>query len=67
MITKGFLHAYSGIGCREAAGAGQTNHLLSCMGLSNSHSLLLQHPVFVLSRLCSVVTGEPASTAQMTI
>jgi hypothetical protein len=64
---KSFLHAYSGIDCREAAGAGQTNFLLSCMVLDNGHSLPLPHPVFVLSRLRSLVTGKPASAAQMTI
>ena len=67
IFAKSFLHAYFGIICREVAGAGQTNHLLSWIFLSNRHSLRLQHPVFVLSRRCSVVTGQPASTAQMTI
>jgi hypothetical protein len=45
MIFKSFLHAYFRINCREMTGTEQTNHLLSCMVLCNSHSLLLQHPV----------------------
>jgi len=56
-----FLHAYSGINCRDTTGARQTDRILSWMVLSNSHSLLLQQPVFVLSRLCSLVTGQPAT------
>ena len=58
--SKSFLHAYTGIICREMAGTSQTNHFLSCIFLSNRHSLRLQQPVFVLSRRRGVVTGEPA-------
>ena len=58
---KSFLHAYSGINCRETTGTGQTNHFLSCIVLHNSHSLPLRHPVFFLSRRRSLVTGEPAT------
>jgi hypothetical protein len=55
-----FLHVYSCIACREMAGAEQTNHFLSCMVLSNRHSLRLQHPVFCLSRRINLATGKPA-------
>src|SRR5262245_42835572 len=41
-----FLHAYSGIVCRERAGAGRTNFFLSCILLICSHSLLQKQPVF---------------------
>lgn len=47
MIFKSFLHAYFRIACRETTGTEQTNRFLSCMVLSNRHSLRLQQPVFV--------------------
>jgi len=45
--------------CRCIAGHEQTNTTLSWMVLSNSHSLLLQQPVFILSRRRHLVTGQP--------
>ncbi len=51
------LHVYFCIICREKAGAKQTNPFLSCIVLSNPHSLELQQPVFFLSRRRSVATG----------
>ena len=60
-----FLHVYFCIICREKAGAKQTNLFLSCIVLSNSHSLELQQPVLFLSRRKSVATGLASSTALM--
>jgi hypothetical protein len=45
IFSKSFLHAYFFIGCRPGAGKEQTNTGLSWIGLSNRHSLLLQHLV----------------------
>ena len=67
IFYKSFLHAYFVIDCRKWTGNKQTNSLLSCMVLSNRHSLRLQDPVLSLSRLWCEVTGEPAITALMTI
>ncbi len=48
--VESFLHVYFRIACREGAGTKHTNIFLSCIFLSNRHSLRLQHPLFVLSR-----------------
>jgi len=45
IFVKSFLHAYFSINCREGAGAEKTNIFLSCIVLSNRHSLRLQQPV----------------------
>jgi len=66
IFAESFLHAYFLIICRLCTGKEQTNAKLSCMVLGNRHSLRLQHPVFVLSRRRSMVTGEPAQAALMT-
>jgi len=42
-----FLHAYFIIICRRITGNEQTSYTLSWMVLSNSHSLLLQHPLLI--------------------
>lgn len=49
-----FLHYLSG-----KAGAKQTNLFLSCIVLSDPHSLGSQQPVLLLSRRKSVATGKP--------
>jgi len=59
IATISFLHAYFMIICRCIAGHEQTNNTLSWMVLSNSHSLLLQQPVFILSRRRHLVTDQP--------
>jgi len=55
-ITISFLHAYFIIICRRKTGNEQTNHALSCMVLSNGHSLPLQHSVF-----CFESAAEPGN------
>jgi hypothetical protein len=67
IFLKSFLHAYFIINCRHKTGNEQTNSVRSCMGLSRSHSLLQRHPVLILSRRRSLVTGQPAFAALMTI
>jgi len=57
MTFKSFLHAYFRIACREIAGTELTNNFLSCIVLSNGHSLPLQHPLFVLSRRRRLESG----------
>lgn len=54
-----FLHAYSGIACREGTGTGRTDVFRSWMVLGKGHSLPLQQPVFFFSRRRNLVTGLP--------
>ena len=59
ILAVSLLHVYFCISCRKIAGAKQTNPFLSCIVLSDPHSLEPQQPVILMSRRKSVATGKP--------
>jgi len=62
IFFKSFLHAYLFIGCRGWTGKQQTDLSLSCMFLSNRHSLRLQQPVLVFESAAELGDRPTCST-----
>ncbi len=66
MTFKSFLHAYFRIACRENAGTEPTNIFLSCIVLSNRHSLRLPQSLFVFKSAAALGKRQTCAAALMT-